>query len=244
MNIKKVDDKPMVIHTKEKTKLHVKTAPETKIKAGNVLTVERTPKFAGAEREAKADNMDKRMSALKVNLYKSCNSLQWQTEREESMQYSIKINAVNNPKKSVKAFATVTFGDCFKVTNIAVVVGVENQPFVSMPSFKTKERTERNEPVYKDVCNPITSEFRKDLYDDILSLYGEMEQSGKTEVSRVAENAGESEFRVAVTPFEREGSNIRGLARIYFEDSFVVSNVSIIQGKEKEFVAMPSYMVK
>lgn len=72
MNIKKVDDKPMVIHTKEKTKLHVKTAPETKIKAGNVLTVERTPKFAGAEREAKADNMDKRMSALKVNLYKSC----------------------------------------------------------------------------------------------------------------------------------------------------------------------------
>lgn len=66
MNIKKVDDKPMVIHTKEKTKLHVKTAPETKIEAGNVLTVERTPKFAGAEREAKADNMDKRMSALKV----------------------------------------------------------------------------------------------------------------------------------------------------------------------------------
>lgn len=56
MNIKKVDDKPMVIHTKEKTKLHVKTAPETKIKAGNVLTVERTPKFARAEREAKADN--------------------------------------------------------------------------------------------------------------------------------------------------------------------------------------------
>lgn len=66
MNIKKVDDKPMVIHTKEKTKLHVKASPETKIKAGNVLTVERTSKIAGAERKAKADNMDKRMSALKV----------------------------------------------------------------------------------------------------------------------------------------------------------------------------------
>ena len=113
-----------------------------------------------------------------------------------------------------------------------------------MPSFKSKERTEHNQPVYKDVCNPITSEFRKELYDDILSLYAEMEQSGKTEVSRDAENAQEPEFRVAVTPFEREGSNIRGLARIYFEACFVVSNVSIIQGKEKEFVAMPSYMVK
>ena len=91
--------------------------------------------------------------------------------------------------------------------------GQEAEPFVSMPSFKTKKRTEYNQPVYKDVCNPITSEFRKELYDDILSLYAEMEQSGKTEVSRDAENAQEPEFRVAVTPFEREGSNIRGLAR-------------------------------
>ena len=159
------------------------------------------------------------------------------------MKYSIKLNAVNNPDKNVKAFATVTFGDCFKITNIAVVKSQE-EPFVSMPSFKSKERTEHNQPVYKDVCNPITSEFRKELYDDILSLYAEMEQSGKTEVSRDAENAQEPKFRVAVTPFEREGSNIRGLARIYFEDCFVVSNVSIIQGKEKEFVAMPSYMIK
>lgn len=43
------------------------------------------------------------------------------------MQYSIKLNAVNNPEKSVKAFATVTFGDCFKVTNIAVVEGKETR---------------------------------------------------------------------------------------------------------------------
>lgn len=160
------------------------------------------------------------------------------------MNYSIKLNAVNNPEKNVKAFATVTFGDAFKITNIAVVEGKENQPFVSMPSFRSKERTENNQPVYKDVCNPITGEFRKELYDGILSLYAEMEQSGKTEVSRMAENLAEPEFRVAVTPFEREGSNLRGLARIYFEDSLVVSNVSIIQGREKEFVAMPSYMVK
>jgi len=160
------------------------------------------------------------------------------------MEYSIKLNAVNNPDKSVRAFATVTFGGSFKITNIAVVEGRENQPFVSMPSFKSKERTEHNEPVYKDVCNPITSEFRKALYDDILALYGEMEQTGRAEVTREAENPQEPEFSVAVTPFEREGSNILGLARIYFDDSFVVSNISVLKGKEKEFVAMPSYKVK
>ena len=160
------------------------------------------------------------------------------------MKYSIKLNAVNNPDKSVKAFAAVTFGDCFKITNIAVVKTQEGEPFVSMPSFKSKERNEHNQPVYKDVCNPITSEFRKELYDDILALYGEMEQSGKSEVSKAEDYPEEPQFRVAVTPFEREGSNIRGLARIYFEDCFVVNNVSIIQGREREFVAMPSYMVK
>lgn len=160
------------------------------------------------------------------------------------MKYSIKLNAVNNPDKSVKAFAAVTFGDCFKITNIAVVKTQEGEPFVSMPSFKSKGRNEHNQPVYKDVCNPITGDFRRELYDDILSLYEEMNRSGKTEVSKVEDHPEEPQFRVAVTPFAREGSNIRGLARIYLDDCFVVNNVSIIQGREREFVAMPSYMVK
>lgn len=37
---------------------------------------------------------------------------------------------------------------------------------------------------------------------------------------------------MTVTPYEREGSNIKGLARIYFENSFIVNNVNILQGKE------------
>ena len=51
MNIKKVDDKPMVIHTKEKPKLKIKGAPETKIKGRNVLTVRHEPKIAGSSTE-------------------------------------------------------------------------------------------------------------------------------------------------------------------------------------------------
>lgn len=66
------------------------------------------------------------------------------------MKYSIKLNGVNNPEKSVKAFATVTFGNCFKITNIAVVKTKDGTPFVSMPSFKSKERNEHNQPIYKD----------------------------------------------------------------------------------------------
>ncbi len=50
MNIKKVDDKPMIIHTKEKTKIHVKAEPEAKIKGRNILVVEKSPKVAGSDK--------------------------------------------------------------------------------------------------------------------------------------------------------------------------------------------------
>ena len=61
MNIKKVDDKPMEIHTKEKTRLHVKGSPETKIKGRNILTVQRGPKIAGSveEKSVAADGKTK-----------------------------------------------------------------------------------------------------------------------------------------------------------------------------------------
>lgn len=160
------------------------------------------------------------------------------------MEYSIKLNGVRNSEKNVKAFATVTFGDTFKVTSIAVVKRKDGGLFVAMPSFKSKERNEQNEAVYKDVCHPITADFRSELYGDILNLYAEMEQAGKTEAVQEAQNPSEPDFRVAVTPYEREGSNILGLAHIYFEDSFVINNVSILKGKDKEFVAMPSYLAK
>lgn len=160
------------------------------------------------------------------------------------MEFSIRLNAVNNPEASVRAFATVMFGKSFKITNVAVVEGKDSEPFVSMPSFRSKERDEHNQAVYKEVCHPITKEFREALYEEILALYAEMEQTGRTEIVKDVEETLEPEFTVKVTPFEREGSNILGLASIYFENSFVVKNISILRGQDKEFVAMPSYKTK
>ena len=56
----------MVIHTKEKTKIHVKFAPEAKIKGRNVLVVDKSPRIAGPVKELKADKADKRLSVLKI----------------------------------------------------------------------------------------------------------------------------------------------------------------------------------
>lgn len=158
------------------------------------------------------------------------------------MDYAIKLNAVNNTETKVKAFAAVTLGGCFKITNVAVVEGKEGRLFVSMPSFKGRDT--EGQTVYKDICNPITRQFREELYGEILGLYEDMERAGKTEAVKAAEGKEEPEFSVSVTPYEREGSSIRGLARVYFDNCFVVGNISIFSGKGKEFVAMPSYKVK
>ena len=41
MKIKKVDDKPMVIHTKKKAKIHMHEPKKAKIKGSNIYTVQR-----------------------------------------------------------------------------------------------------------------------------------------------------------------------------------------------------------
>ena len=48
MKIKKVDDKPMVIHTKKKAKIHMHEPKKAKIKGSNIYTVQRGPKIASA----------------------------------------------------------------------------------------------------------------------------------------------------------------------------------------------------
>ena len=97
---------------------------------------------------------------------------------------------------------------------------------------------------YKDVCNPITAEFREELYTNILDAYARIKEPEKEETQKQDRTQEMPEFSVTVTPYEREGSNIKGLARIYFENSFIVNNINIVQGKEKIFVSMPSYKTK
>ena len=98
--------------------------------------------------------------------------------------------------------------------------------------------------IYKDVCNPITAEFREELYTNILDAYARIKEPEKEETQKQDRTQEMPEFSVTVTPYEREGSNIKGLARIYFENSFIVNNINIVQGKEKIFVSMPSYKTK
>ena len=49
LKIKKVDDKPTVIHTKQKTRLHAHEPKNASIKGSNIYTVDRSPKKGNSE---------------------------------------------------------------------------------------------------------------------------------------------------------------------------------------------------
>ena len=66
----------------------------------------------------------------------------------------------------LKAFATVTFDNCFVVRNMKIVEGAKGL-ILCMPSRKLPDGT------YKDIAHPINVEFRKMLEDRILATYEE-----------------------------------------------------------------------
>lgn len=154
------------------------------------------------------------------------------------MKYTIKVNELNK-ESNIKVMASVVFGDSFKVGNIAVVERKDGELFVAMPQFRSNSKDKHGNDVYKSVCNPITKEFRQELFDNILATYAS-EQKERTIDTK---DVNDLQFKVSVIPYERQG-NIRGIGRIYFNDNFVVNNVSVLQGKENLFVAMPSYKTK
>ena len=161
------------------------------------------------------------------------------------MKYTIKVNEVQGTDSHIKGFATVVFGGAFKISNIAILENKENgNLFVSMPRYKSRGVDQDNNPIYKDICNPTTKEFREQLYGDIMDAYHAIKEKDKAQEAVTQEEVEMPEYSILVHAWSSKDSNVRGLASIYFEDCFIVNNVSILQGKENLFVAMPSYKTK
>ena len=67
-------------------------------------------------------------------------------------------------KDKIKGFATITLDGCFVVGGLKIMQG-SNGLFVAMPSQKKGEE-------YKDICFPITKEFRQELQSAVLEKFG------------------------------------------------------------------------
>lgn len=75
----------------------------------------------------------------------------------------VNVRAAHSDGK-LKAYATVTFDDCFVIHNVKIIEG-KNGVFIAMPS----RRTPTGE--YKDIVHPISTDFRKELENRILESY-------------------------------------------------------------------------
>ena len=78
----------------------------------------------------------------------------------------VKISSMYPPGQqgSTRAYASATIGGCFAVRGIKVVEGGRDGLFVSMPSRKTVDG-------YKEVCFPVTAEFRSEFHNAVLDAY-------------------------------------------------------------------------
>lgn len=64
----------------------------------------------------------------------------------------------------LKAFASITFDNCFVVRGLKVISGSQGF-FVSMPSRKRADGT------YQDLAHPINNEMRKRIEDRVLNAF-------------------------------------------------------------------------
>ncbi|MCX5884919.1 MAG: septation regulator SpoVG [Proteobacteria bacterium] len=74
----------------------------------------------------------------------------------------VKVFPVNEEK--LKAYASITFDNCFVVRNLKVING-NNGLFVAMPSVKRKDGT------YQDTAHPLNNEMRKMIETKELDEY-------------------------------------------------------------------------
>jgi len=76
-----------------------------------------------------------------------------------------KINMIYPPSAEggIRAYASATIGQCLAIRGIRVMEGREGL-FISMPSRKSGNE-------YKEVCFPVTKEFREQLHSSILDAY-------------------------------------------------------------------------
>ncbi len=90
-------------------------------------------------------------------------SAQTAAEQPIPIKVDVKIGSIR-PEGSVRAFASVNLNDCFAIRNVKVMDSTKGL-FVAMPSYKAGNGE------YKDICFPVTKEFREQLNNAVIDAY-------------------------------------------------------------------------
>ena len=91
--------------------------------------------------------------------------MQPETQEAAGLKLDVTVRPIS-PMGNLLAFANVTIGDCFKIDGFRICSG-ENGLYVNMPSTQDKQGK------WRDVCWPVTADFRKQLNDALIEGYGQ-----------------------------------------------------------------------
>jgi len=84
-------------------------------------------------------------------------------EQPLPMKIDVKIGSIR-PDGNVRAYASVNLNDCFAIRNVKIVDSTKGL-FIAMPSYKAGNGE------YKDICFPVTKEFREQLNQAVVYAY-------------------------------------------------------------------------
>lgn len=87
-----------------------------------------------------------------------------QAQEAEKLKLDVRVRPIA-PMGNLLAFASVTIADSFKIDGFRICSG-EKGLYVNMPS------TQDGKGGWKDVCWPITADFRRQLNDALIEGYG------------------------------------------------------------------------
>jgi stage V sporulation protein G len=113
----------------------------------------------------------------------------------------VKVFPVDEDK--LKAYATITFENCFIVRDLKVISGNKGY-FIAMPSKKRKDGT------FRDVAHPLNSETRKMIEDAVLEVYEKEHVSEPVPVSERDDDAAEAEDQATEPEGNTEGGEVEG----------------------------------
>lgn len=100
-------------------------------------------------------------------------------------------------EEKLKAYATITFNNCFIVRDLKVISGNKGF-FIAMPSKKRKDGT------FRDVAHPLNSETRKMIEDAVLEVY-EREAAAADEIQpSITTDETATDVELEVSPVETE----------------------------------------
>ncbi|GLC80643.1 SpoVG family protein [Clostridium sp. FS41] len=106
-------------------------------------------------------------------------------EQPLPMKIDVKIGSIR-PDGNVRAYASVNLNDCFAIRNVKIVDSTKGL-FIAMPSYKAGNGE------YKDICFPVTKEFREQLNQAVVDAYQQALTQSQAQGRQLMEQASQPE---------------------------------------------------